>query len=225
MAGLNLVVFCCVVAASTASYTKPAPVLVPHLYQSVYMNECGVEYLKEVEIKALAGSMTFRINKKELPDETDCTLRLNLPKDNSVALWMDDFVSFPINNALDDCENGQITVSDTSTEQILNEDVKICESQQQKVNRAYLSEGRAVDVRILIPDTIHVQGNISFDMTFLAFKPMTNTSKDDCYVCNKKNGDVEDPLCIDKRLKCDSVSNCIGEYEDDEAFAITRGGC
>ncbi|XP_070534561.1 uncharacterized protein [Ptychodera flava] len=210
----SFLIFGALVATCSASYSIPVPVLVPELYRDVKLEDCGVEFVKEIETPGLAGKIAYHVTKEEMQqtDEADCTLRLMVPENIRIALWVTE-------GALVDCKSTKITVIDTSTGDVMND---LCEAGEESTVAAHLSTGRSIDIKVRVQDTVEVKNDTIFEASYLAFKAVDDSIEEDCYVCEKQDGNVNDSLCIDPRLKCDSVRNCLGEYKDDEAFTVTR---
>ncbi|XP_077869791.1 uncharacterized protein LOC144362080 [Saccoglossus kowalevskii] len=222
MYGNSLIIVGLYCVVSTLAYKKPHPLKIEKLYTEVNVTECRPESFKEMETIALTGSLMFYIDRYDIINKADCTFRITLPKGNRVALWVEE-LQLPVQNEDISCSKGEVMIVDSLSGTILNPSTRLCGSIEEEVSTAYLTDGRSADVNIVIPYASNLLGDIAIEVNFVAFKTVTNTSKDkSCYICRKKNGNQENLLCIDNRLKCDSVQNCVGEYENEEDFAVTR---
>ncbi|XP_070534556.1 uncharacterized protein [Ptychodera flava] len=183
-------------------------------YKQVHIGECGYNTAKVEEIDAAAGTVTVKINQNQ-GSHANCTVTLSAPTGKRISfVFRDQAFYFPVPN--DDCGHGSLVLHDPDTGKKLTTPTKLCgivrRNEPADWMKPYYTESNALE---LIISYNVLQGSINFVLKYAIFS--TEQKDDDCFLC-QGDQNVDLPMCIDNRLKCDKVQNCIGGSDEDYRY-------
>lgn len=172
---------------------------------------------------APAGEITADI-KQTTANLGTCQLTLRVPKDKRIALFFDETFFFPVDEPSDKhdhvCARGNLKIIDGSTGAFLTTEPGICGVVRESDNRPswmrpHFSNNNSL-IFVMSASSNFLRGRVKFTIKFVTF---TSNTGDTCFPCSNV-AEVDFPVCIDHRLKCDKVNNC--PRGDDEDFWYTK---
>lgn len=160
-------------------------------------------------VESVGGRVYSHASRGRYANKLDCKVTIIAPKGNQIVLHIE---NFDVTDSMN-CYQDEVIFYDgrrNSSPQLSGSLYGLCGSTVPEEYRYMVSSGNEATIRF-ITDGVSTE-NSGFVVSYTAFIPsIKKKEEDDCFQC------AEDPMCIDPRLKCDGLANCIDGSDESMA--------